>query len=103
MLVTLLKRLVLLSYTADIAKTKKVLADILDNNPLVLKDPAYTIGLAELADSSINFVVRPWVKTSDYWPVRFELLEQIKNALDAAEIEIPFPQMDLHVKEVPAK
>ena len=91
------------SYTADIAKTKKVLADILDNNPLVLKDPAYTIGLAELADSSINFVVRPWVKTSDYWPVRFELLEQIKNALDAAEIEIPFPQMDLHVKEVPAK
>ena len=91
------------SYTADIVKTKKVLADILDNNPLVLKDPAYTIGLAELADSSINFVVRPWVKTSDYWPVRFELLEQIKNALDAAEIEIPFPQMDLHVKEVPAK
>ena len=91
------------SYTADIAKTKKVLADILDNNPLVLKDPTYTIGLAELADSSINFVVRPWVKTSDYWPVRFELLEQIKNALDAAEIEIPFPQMDLHVKEVPAK
>jgi len=91
------------SYTADIAKTKKVLADILDNNPLVLKDPAYTIGLAELADSSINFVVRPWVKTSDYWPVRFELLEQIKNALDTAEIEIPFPQMDLHVKEVPAK
>ena len=48
-------------------------------------------------------MVRPWVKTSDYWPVRFELLEQIKNALDAAEIEIPFPQMDLHVKEVPAK
>ena len=91
------------SYTADIVKTKKVLADILDNNPLVLKDPTYTIGLAELADSSINFVVRPWVKTSDYWPVRFELLEQIKNALDAAEIEIPFPQMDLHVKEVPAK
>jgi small conductance mechanosensitive channel len=91
------------SYTANIATTKKVLADILDNNPFVLKDPGYTIGLAELADSSINFVVRPWVNTSDYWPTRFELLEQIKNALDAANIEIPFPQMDLHVKEVPAK
>ncbi|MBB1439746.1 mechanosensitive ion channel [Shewanella sp. SG41-4] len=91
------------SYTADIAKTKKVLADILDNNQFVLKDPIYTIGLAELGDSSINFVVRPWVKTPDYWTARFELLEQIKNALDAAEIEIPFPQMDLHVKEVPAK
>ena len=91
------------SYTADIAKTKKVLADILDNNQFVLKDPGYTIGLAELADCSINFVVRPWVKTPDYWTARFELLEQIKNALDAAEIEIPFPQMDLHVKEVPAK
>ena len=69
----------------------------------MLKDPGYTIGLAELADCSINFVVRPWVKTPDYWTARFELLEQIKNALDAAEIEIPFPQMDLHVKEVPAK
>ncbi|GGQ21902.1 mechanosensitive ion channel family protein [Shewanella litoralis] len=91
------------SYTADIATTKKVIADVLDSHSLVLKDPGYTIGLAELADSSINFVVRPWVSTGDYWPVRFELLEQIKNALDAAEIEIPFPQMDLHVKEVPAK
>lgn len=91
------------SYTADIATTKKVIADVLDSNESVLKDPGYTIGLAELADSSINFVVRPWVSTGDYWPTRFALLEQIKNALDAAEIEIPFPQMDLHVKEVPAK
>ncbi|QIR14051.1 mechanosensitive ion channel family protein [Shewanella aestuarii] len=87
-------------YTSDIAKTKKVLAEVLDNNQFVLKDPGYTIGLAELADSSINFVVRPWVNNGDYWPARFEVLEQIKNALDAAEIEIPFPQMDLHVKEL---
>jgi small conductance mechanosensitive channel len=91
------------SYTANIANTKKVIADILDNNQFVLKDPGYFIGLAELADSSINFVVRPWVNTPDYWTARFLLLEQIKNALDAADIEIPFPQMDLHVKEVPAK
>ncbi|WP_351076462.1 mechanosensitive ion channel domain-containing protein [Shewanella sp. CAL98-MNA-CIBAN-0140] len=91
------------SYTANIANTKKVIADILDNNEFVLTDPGYFIGLAELADSSINFVVRPWVNTPDYWTARFQLLEQIKNALDAADIEIPFPQMDLHVKEVPAK
>jgi small conductance mechanosensitive channel len=90
------------SYASDIAKTKKVIAEVLNNNAFVLKDPGYTIGLAELADSSINFVVRPWVSTSDYWPARFEVLEQIKNALDAADIEIPFPQMDLHVKELAA-
>jgi len=90
------------SYASDIAKTKKVIADVLDNNAFVLKDPGYTIGLAELADSSINFVVRPWVSTGDYWPARFEVLEQIENALHAAEIEIPFPQMDLHVKELAA-
>lgn len=88
------------SYNADIAQTKQVLASVLDNNAFVLKDPAYTIGLSELADSSINFVVRPWVNTGDYWPARFEILEQIKNALDAANIEIPYPQMDLHVKEL---
>ncbi|MCE9685224.1 mechanosensitive ion channel [Shewanella sp. AS16] len=90
------------AYDSDIAKTKEVLKSVLDNNQYVLKDPGYTVGLAELGDSSINFVVRPWVKTADYWSGRFELLEQIKNALDAANISIPFPQMDLHVKEVAA-
>lgn len=89
------------SYSANIAETKKILTDILDNSQYVLKDPAYTVALNELANSSINFVVRPWVKTADYWPARFELLEQIKNALDAADIGIPFPQMDIHVKELP--
>lgn len=89
------------SYSANIAETKKILTDILDNSQYVLKDPDYTVALNELANSSINFVVRPWVKTADYWPARFELLEQIKNALDAADIAIPFPQMDIHVKELP--
>lgn len=89
------------SYSADIALTKKVLTDILDNNQYVLKDPSYTVGLSELGNSSINFVVRPWVKTSNFWAARFEILEQIKNALDAANIEIPFPQMDIHVKQLP--
>lgn len=89
------------SYTADLAQTKKVLTEILDNNQYVLKEPGYTVGLSELASSSINFVVRPWIKTADYWTARFEILEQIKNALDAADIEIPFPQMDIHVKQLP--
>lgn len=89
------------SYTADIALTKKVLTDILDNNQYVLKNPSYMVGLSELGNSSINFVVRPWVKTADYWTAYFDILEQIKNALDAANIEIPFPQMDIHVKQLP--
>ncbi|MGL4186315.1 MAG: mechanosensitive ion channel family protein [Thiotrichaceae bacterium] len=89
------------SYSADIMLTKKVLTEILDNNQFVLKDPAYTVGLSELSTSSINFVVRPWVKNANYWAARFEILEQIKNALDAANIEIPFPQMDIHVKQLP--
>ncbi|CAD6365877.1 mechanosensitive ion channel family protein [Shewanella putrefaciens] len=89
------------SYKADIALTKKVLTDILDNNQYVLKDPSYTVGLSELGNSSINFVVRPWVKTPNFWAARFEILEQIKNALDAANIEIPFPQMDIYVKQLP--
>ena len=91
------------AYDSDIATTKDLLKGILDNSKYVLKDPAYTVALAELADSSINFVVRPWVNSADYWAARFELLEQIKNALDEANITIPFPQMDLHVKEVPTK
>ncbi|GIU53453.1 MULTISPECIES: mechanosensitive ion channel family protein [Shewanella] len=90
-------------YTSDIAETKKVISSVLDSNQYVLKDPAYTVALGELADCSINFVVRPWVNTADYWPAHFELLEQIKNALDAANIEIPFPQMDLHLKDMPAQ
>jgi small conductance mechanosensitive channel len=90
-------------YTSDIAATKKVISSVLDNNQYVLKDPAYTVALGELADCSINFVVRPWVNTADYWPAHFELLEQIKNALDAANIEIPFPQMDLQIKNMPAQ
>lgn len=89
------------SYSADIALTKQIFQNILENNQYVLKNPAYTIGLSELASSSINFVVRPWVAKADYWTARFQLLEQIKNELDAANIGIPFPQMDIHVKELP--
>jgi len=84
------------SYNADLAKTKAVLETVVTANALVLKDPGVQVAVAELADSSVNFVVRPWVNGSDYWPARFALTEEIKNALDEAGIEIPFPQMDIH-------
>jgi len=84
------------SYSADLAKTKAVLEKVATANAFVLKDPGVQVAVAELADSSVNFVVRPWVNGGDYWPARFELMEQIKIALDEAGIEIPFPQMDIH-------
>jgi small conductance mechanosensitive channel len=87
------------SYSANLADTKAVLEEILNRNILILKDPAYTVAVAELGDSSVNLVVRPWVKTTDYWTVRFELIEDIKNALDKAGIEIPFPQVDVHLNQ----
>ncbi|OOF10682.1 mechanosensitive ion channel protein [Salinivibrio sp. PR5] len=85
------------SYNADLKKTKAILTEVVTNHPLVLKDPAPTIGVMTLADSSVNFVVRPWVKTSDYWSVYYELLQSIKESLDEHNIEIPFPQMSVHI------
>jgi len=85
------------SYSADLAKTKAVLEGVLKANSKVLKTPAPQVAVAELGDSSVNLVVRPWVNGGDYWPVRFELTEAIKNELDKAEIGIPFPQMDIHL------
>jgi len=87
------------SYDADLKQAEALLKSILDNHPQVLKEPAYTIGVAELADSSVNFVVRPWVKTEDFWPVKFELTKTIKLALDDASIGIPYPQMDVHLHQ----
>ncbi|QDO92925.1 mechanosensitive ion channel [Formosa sediminum] len=79
------------SYDDDIKKTKEVLMNVLTANPKVLKDPAPMVAVTELADSSVNFAVRGWVKNSDYWDVHFENTEAIKLALDAAGIEIPYP------------
>ncbi|MBA6264141.1 MAG: mechanosensitive ion channel domain-containing protein [Colwellia sp.] len=86
-------------YSADLKLTKQILKDVVSRHDLVLKEPAITIGVSELADSSVNFIVRPWVKTADYWPVHFDLLEAIKIALDDADIEIPFPQLSVHVNQ----
>jgi len=87
------------SYDANLAQAKQVLIDTVAKNELVLTDQAVTIGVSELADSSVNFVVRPWVKSSDYWPVYFDLMENIKVALDEAGIEIPYPQLSVHVNQ----
>ncbi|MBE3669267.1 mechanosensitive ion channel protein [Vibrio navarrensis] len=88
------------SYKSDLKKTKQVLRETLEKDPRVLKDPDITIGVHTLADSSVNFVVRPWVKTADYWPVYFDNMQAIKEALDANGIEIPFPQMDVHLNKM---
>lgn len=86
-----------ISYSDNIGDAKATLAAIIDNEPLVLKDPAPTIAVSELGDSSVNLVVRPWVKTSDYWDVYFGLTEKIKTTFDEKGISIPFPQRDIHL------
>ncbi|MGW8286914.1 MAG: mechanosensitive ion channel family protein [Desulfobulbales bacterium] len=86
-----------ISYGDDMAQTKEILSGLAKADSRILTDPAPTIAVAELADSSVNLVFRPWVKTADYWDVKFELTEKIKNALDEAGISIPFPQQDVHL------
>lgn len=85
------------SYDSDIKKTKEVLLEVLTSNPMVLKDPAPSVNVLELADSSVNFAVRPFCKPEDYWDVYFATHEGCKLALDRAGIEIPFPhQVEIH-------
>ena len=78
-------------YDSDIRKTKEIIFDVINNHPLILKEPATAVNLSELADSSINFFTRAWVKKEDYWTVKFDVIEQTKEALDAAGIDIPYP------------
>ena len=86
------------SYNSDIKQTKDLLLNVLKDNERVVNDPEPKILLGELADSSVNFYVRPWVHSPDYWDVYFEIMEACKIELDKAGIEIPFPQMDIHKK-----
>lgn len=85
-----------IGYGDDLGKAARVLTDIVTKNELVLKDPAPVIQLHELADSSVNFVVRPWAKTEDYWTVYWEVTRRVKERFDAESISIPFPQRDVH-------
>lgn len=88
-----------IGYGDDIDHAKKVIMDVLAKEERILKDPATTIGVVELADSSVNFAVRPWVKADDYWNVYFNLTENIKKSFDVQGISIPFPQRDVHMYE----
>lgn len=86
-----------ISYDDDIKQAKEILQDILAKEDRILDDPAPGVAMGELADSSVNFNVRPWVNASDYWPVRSEILEQVKMRFDAVGISIPYPQQDVNI------
>jgi len=90
------------SYDDDLDEVRKTLKGLVAADSRILKDPACTIAVSELADSSVNFVVRPWVKTSDYWGVRFELTEAIKKRFDKEGISFPYPQQDVHLYKASA-
>ena len=86
-----------ISYGDSIDKARAVLAELLDKDPRILKDPAPFIGVSAMAESSIDFAVRPWVKVEDYWAVFFDLNEAVKKRFDEEGLTIPFPQRDVHL------
>ena len=87
-----------ISYDDSIPDAIRVLEETVGAHPLVMKDPEPTIRVNELADSSVNLICRPWVKTSDYWNVYWDLMHQVKDRFDDVGISIPYPQQDVHVK-----
>lgn len=88
-----------IGYGDHIPKAKSILEELVQADERILKDPAPTVAVSELGDSSVNFVVRPWCNTSDYWAVRFDLIEKIKITFDEKGVSIPFPQMDVHMHQ----
>ncbi|WP_438941495.1 mechanosensitive ion channel family protein [Marinomonas transparens] len=86
-----------ISYDADIRLAKQIMEDLVAADERILKAPECVIAVSELADSSVNFILRPWVNSADYWTVRADLLEQVKYAFDEKGVGIPYPQMDVHV------
>jgi small conductance mechanosensitive channel len=87
------------SYSADLHKTKEVFESVLAADERILKDPAWNVQVHALNSSSVDFIVRPWVKGTDYWCTYWDLMREIKLALDKNGIGIPFPQMDVHVQK----
>ena len=86
-------------YDDDLQKARQVMMDTITAHPMVLQDPAPAVVLTDLGDSSVNFAVRPWAKTEDYWTVYNDLLEQLKVNVEAAGCSIPYPQRDVHVHQ----
>jgi len=89
-----------IAYDADLKLAKSELVKMMDDDTRILKDPAPVIAVSELADSSVNFVVRPWVNSADYWDVYFDTHEKVKLRFDELSIGIPFPQMDVHLNKI---
>jgi small conductance mechanosensitive channel len=88
-----------IGYEDDIDKARDIISEILSKDERILKDPAPQVAVSELADSSVNFVARPWVNADDYWGVVFDVTEAVKKRFDAEGIGIPFPQRDVHLYE----
>lgn len=86
-----------IGYDDDIKKAKEIIEKIISSDSRILNIPEPLVAVGELADSSVNLVVRPWVNTGDYWPVLFDITENIKLEFDASGISIPYPQMDVHM------
>jgi small conductance mechanosensitive channel len=86
-----------IGYSDDVPRAEKVLAEIVAGHDKVLTDPEPVIRLNELGDSSVNFIVRPWAKTSDYWEVYWHVTREVKRRFDQEGISIPFPQRDVHI------
>ena len=86
-------------YASDLSKVKAVLEGVVKTETAVIKDEPVDIFVSDLGDSAVDMGIRVWVKTEDYWPVRWRLLEQMKNALDENGISIPFPQMDVLIRK----
>jgi small conductance mechanosensitive channel len=86
-----------IGYADDIDTAMGVLQELVANHPKVLDEPAPNIRVHELADSSVNFICRPWARTENYWEVYWDLTRQVKEGFDAAGVSIPFPQRDVHL------
>jgi small conductance mechanosensitive channel len=86
-----------IGYGDDMETASRVLQDLVKNHPLILDDPEPKIKVHELADSSVNFICRPWTRTENYWDVYWDLTRQAKEGFDAAGVSIPFPQRDVHL------
>ena len=92
-----------IGYGDDIDKARQVIMRIIEKDARVMKDPAPVVLLSELADSSVNFIARPWAKTGDYWGVYFDTTEAVKKRFDAESISIPYPQSDVHIYQQAAE
>jgi small conductance mechanosensitive channel len=91
-----------IGYDDNIKKAKDILEKIIAEDDRILKDPAPVVAVLELGDSSVNFAVRPWVNTADYWAVFFDITEKVKLTFDENNISIPYPQRDVHIHQLPA-